>query len=406
MKNNTNSSLPSHIVHTDIRTDTITEITEITENREVKEVKEITEMTEFTEVISANPGFGFHSIGSDGRFIQISQTELDWLGYKREEVVGKLSFYDLLTDPDKKRFQQRFPVFQQTGIARDVEYNWVGKDGSIVPISVNGTAIKNKSGEFMNTATIVINLSQRKRIESAAREVAALKQKQELQVFLEQDIQNPIASSNKLLKLILAGGAGNLTEQQKKIFTDLKYTNDRVLKKMKVLLETQRADEEPLVSEAKMITSHDTFAQQMPLWKVVEGCVIRVARSSDFVEKQLAFELDLNSSSIIVDTHAFQRLISHLLENAARFSPLHGVISIGCVRELDYFELIIKDQGAGFQDKQLQELSTPIPEESLDNTVTALGIFLCSRIVEAYGGEITCGNQINSGAVVTVRIPM
>ena len=385
MKNNTNHSSNSFQA---LCTDTFSEVTDI------------------TEVISSNPGFGFHSIGSDGRFIQISQTELDWLGYKREEVIGKLSFYDLLTEHDKKRFQQRFPVFKQTGIARDVEYNWVGKDGSIVPISVNGTAIKNKSGEFISTVAIVINLSQRKETESAALEIAALKQKQELHAFLEHDIQSPMTSSNKLLKLILAGGAGNLTEQQKKIFTDLKYTNDRILKKMKVLLETQRADEQSQSTEAKTITPHDTFAQQMPLWKVIEGCVIRVAQSSDFVEKQLVFQFDLNSSSIIVDTHAFERLISHLLENAARFSPLRGAITISCVREANHFELIIKDQGAGFQEQELKELSAPVSEESADTNVTALGMFLCSRIVEAYGGQIICGNQINSGAMVTIRIPM
>ena len=399
MKNNTNhSSIPSQAIHSE----TILEI---------PEAFEIPEMPEVAEVISANPSFGFHSIGSDGRFIQISQTELDWLGYKREEVIGKLSFYDLLTEKDKQRFQQRFPVFQQTGIARDVEYNWVSKDGSIVPISVNGTAIKNKFGEFINTVAIVINLSQRKKTESAAMEVAALKQQRELRAFLEDDIQNPMTSSNKLLKLILAGGAGNLTEQQKKIFTDLKYTNDRILKKMKVLLDTQREDEqsrvvEKIPSTEKSSSPRETFAQKMPLWKVIEGCVIRISQASDFVEKQLAFELDLNSSSIIVDIHAFERLISHLLENAARFSPVHGVIGIACVREPERFELIIKDQGIGFQDKELEELSAPVAGESSHTTVTALGMFLCSRIVESYGGEIVCGNQINSGAIVTIRIPM
>jgi PAS domain S-box-containing protein len=358
-----------------------------------------------SEVISANPGFGFHSIGSDGIFIQISQTELDWLGYRREEVVGKLGFHDLLTETDKKRFEQRFPVFQETGIARDVEYNWVSKDGSIVPISVNGTAVRSKAGEFMNTVAVVINLSQRKKSESAARRVAALKQKQDLQAFIEHDVKNPIMSSNKLLKLILSGGAGTLTDQQKKIFADLKYTNDRILKKMKVLLDAQRLDEYPHADGSIIVPARETFAQQMPLWKVIEGCVIRIAQSTDFVGKNLSFELDLNSSSIIVDTHAFDRLISHLLENATRFSPDNGVIGIACKRESHAFELIITDQGKGFSAKELEEVLTPVTEDSM-SPITALGLFLCSRIVEAYGGEMLCSNVSPSGARTTVRIPM
>ena len=40
---------------------------------------------------------GYHSLDKDGTIIRINDTELAWLGYGREEVIGKLRFADLLT---------------------------------------------------------------------------------------------------------------------------------------------------------------------------------------------------------------------------------------------------------------------------------------------------------------------
>ncbi|MHB9096705.1 MAG: MASE3 domain-containing protein, partial [Syntrophales bacterium] len=40
---------------------------------------------------------GYHSLDKDGVFVQINDTELQWLGYARGEVIGKLKYVDLIT---------------------------------------------------------------------------------------------------------------------------------------------------------------------------------------------------------------------------------------------------------------------------------------------------------------------
>ncbi|MBL8163269.1 MAG: PAS domain S-box protein, partial [Anaerolineae bacterium] len=42
-----------------------------------------------------NAPTGYHSLDKDGIFVQINDTELDWLGYSRDEVVGKLKFTEI-----------------------------------------------------------------------------------------------------------------------------------------------------------------------------------------------------------------------------------------------------------------------------------------------------------------------
>src|SRR5207244_2678796 len=55
---------------------------------------------------------GYHSVNADGTIIAINDTELQWLGYTREEVVGKRRLREFLTPDSQKVFEERFPIFK------------------------------------------------------------------------------------------------------------------------------------------------------------------------------------------------------------------------------------------------------------------------------------------------------
>ena len=55
-----------------------------------------------------NAPCGYHSMDSSGLLIRINDTELSWLGYRREEVVGVLYFSQLLTTDSQQAFDTRF----------------------------------------------------------------------------------------------------------------------------------------------------------------------------------------------------------------------------------------------------------------------------------------------------------
>ena len=58
---------------------------------------------------------GYHSLDSDGVFVAINDTELSWLGYPREEVVGRMRFSDLLAPDERPRFDACFARFLAQG---------------------------------------------------------------------------------------------------------------------------------------------------------------------------------------------------------------------------------------------------------------------------------------------------
>lgn len=110
---------------------------------------------------------GYHSIDKDGTFVRMNDTELEWLGLKREDVIGKIKFIDIVTSEGLHTFEESFDKFKASGIMKDLEYEFVRKDGSILPVLLSATAINDIKGNFLMSRATVYDITDRKQIELA-----------------------------------------------------------------------------------------------------------------------------------------------------------------------------------------------------------------------------------------------
>ena len=113
---------------------------------------------------------GYHSLDATGTFSRINDTELNWLGYTRDEVLHKLKFSDLATPNSALAFQEHFSKFKQQGWISDVEFELVRKDGTILPVSLSATAIKGSEGDFLMSRSTLFDITDRKRAQTALQE--------------------------------------------------------------------------------------------------------------------------------------------------------------------------------------------------------------------------------------------
>lgn len=112
---------------------------------------------------------GYHSLDQDGLIVRINQTELDWLGYTREEVLGRVRFVDLLTPDSVRLFRENYPPFMQRGWVRDIEYELLCKDGRVLPVSLSATAIRGRDGNYVMSRSTVYDISERRQAEMRLR---------------------------------------------------------------------------------------------------------------------------------------------------------------------------------------------------------------------------------------------
>jgi len=143
-------------------------------NRDISTLKQAEETREkyVTEIhdLYNNAPCGYHSLNSDGQFIQINDTELHWLGYSREEVVGKLRFVDILSAESIATFQANFPEFKKTGSRTNLEFELKRKDGSYFPILLNSTAVYDENGAYIQSRSTLFDVTELKKTQQAFQE--------------------------------------------------------------------------------------------------------------------------------------------------------------------------------------------------------------------------------------------
>lgn len=115
-----------------------------------------------------NAPCGYHSLDPDGRIITINNTELQWLGYTREEILNK-SYAEVLTRESLAIFQTKYPEFKRRGSATNIELNLVCKDGSIFPVFLSSTAVKDDEGNYLHSRSTLYDARDRKQAEEILR---------------------------------------------------------------------------------------------------------------------------------------------------------------------------------------------------------------------------------------------
>ncbi len=113
---------------------------------------------------------GYHSLDLNGTFVSINDTELEWLGYTRDEVVGKMKFTDLIPPQRHDLVQDRLRRLIEDGVLEGTEYEVRRRDGSVFHGLISSSAVRDEAGRFLRSNTTVVNISQRRRAELALRE--------------------------------------------------------------------------------------------------------------------------------------------------------------------------------------------------------------------------------------------
>ncbi|MDX2226800.1 MAG: PAS domain S-box protein [Verrucomicrobiae bacterium] len=120
---------------------------------------------------------------------------------------------------------------------------------------------------------------------------------------------------------------------------------------------------------------------------------------------------------LLADPGQMSQVISNLVINARQAMPLGGKVTIQCenvsltgparmhpLREGEYVQVSIGDQGSGIRPEELTRIFEPFYTTKKDGT--GLGLATCRRIMQAHGGEIICESRLGIGTVFKLWIPV
>lgn len=146
------------------------------------------------EDLYENAPCGYHSLGVDGTIIQVNQTELNWLGYTREEMLGK-KIIDFQTPLSAKEFKSNYPTFKRDGYIQNIEVEMFRKDGTILSLLLSANTVNDADGNFVMSRTSLIDITSRKLVEIELRD----SESRFRQLFEKAPIGIAIAKRDQLL---------------------------------------------------------------------------------------------------------------------------------------------------------------------------------------------------------------
>lgn len=106
---------------------------------------------------------GYHSLDADGLVVRMNDTELDWLGYAREEVVGRMHWADLMPADERAGFYLGHPRLKETGHVANIELALQRRDGSLLPVMLSATAVRDPAGRFVMSRSVVVDMTDLRR---------------------------------------------------------------------------------------------------------------------------------------------------------------------------------------------------------------------------------------------------
>ncbi|MEW1994921.1 PP2C family protein-serine/threonine phosphatase [Streptomyces coelicoflavus] len=110
---------------------------------------------------------GYLSTQLDGRIAKVNTTLLDWLGYQRDDLVGRKHFSDLLTVGGRLYHETHFgPLLRMQGEISGIALELKAADGTRLPVLVTSTVKTGSDGQPLLIRTTIFDARDRRAYET------------------------------------------------------------------------------------------------------------------------------------------------------------------------------------------------------------------------------------------------
>jgi two-component system sensor histidine kinase MprB len=117
----------------------------------------------------------------------------------------------------------------------------------------------------------------------------------------------------------------------------------------------------------------------------------------------LEFTSDLDEWYVLSEPSALERAVVNLLDNAVKFSPAGGTVSL----RLSDGRLTVRDQGPGIPDDELPHVFDRFWRSPTARSLpgSGLGLAIVAKVVQQAGGTVTLQPAEAQGTEAVIRIP-
>ena len=240
------------------------------------------------------------------------------------------------------------------------------------------------------------------KLEAARRRQARLEdERKQFTAALSHDLRTPLASARVMLEAVKDGVVSSPAEQAEYIRRSLVEINN-LGELVDDLFELSLIDAGALRLELK----------PTPLQELVLSTAEGMSAAAGKKGLLLNLEVDEHIGDVIMDGLRVRRVLMNLIQNAIRYTPADGSVTVAAHDEGSEVKVEVKDTGEGIAAEDLPRIWTRTfrsdPSRTRDDDglpQSGLGLATAKAIIELHGGWISATSQVGKGSAFTFSLP-
>ncbi|MGH7972139.1 MAG: sensor histidine kinase, partial [Limisphaerales bacterium] len=172
--------------------------------------------------------------------------------------------------------------------------------------------------------------------------------------------------------------------------------SERVLSMLNALMDITEAESGMMRLQPELVDLRQVASEAIELYEYVAE------------EKHIQIQAELDGAcEVSLDRIRIRQVFANLLDNAIKYTPEGGRVTVSIRREKSSAVAVFRDTGVGIAPEEQEKIWTRLYRGDKSRSQRGLGLCLSlvKAVVEAHGGEATVSSRVNNGSEFTVRLP-
>jgi PAS domain S-box-containing protein len=371
----------------------VTTIRDITEQKRAEEALRLSE-EQFAKAFYSSPVAIVISRLEDGQLVDVNQAWCHLLGYTREQAVGHTPMD--LNIIVAEAHQQTVELLINAGQIQNWETSIVTRAGEIRDILFS-MELLDLHGES-HILTIFTDITERKQMQRQELELTLEKERVQMLTSFVQDAAHEFKTPLTIINTT-AFVMARLPEMEKRQSkADIIETQIyRITKLVDMLLLMAHV-------ESRVLAEHSAVDISMLVETVCQQAVTHYGQ-----HPALHIEMETGVPFTVKgDPDTLAEAFWQVMDNAFRFTPADGAITVSVKAVNEQIHLVIRDTGFGISLEDLPRIFKTFWRQDKAHTLSGfgLGLPIAQKIVDQQGGRIEVASKVGVGTTVSIILPL
>ena len=361
--------------------------------------RKLKEANEFLTNLIESSVDGIIVTDTKGNILIFNKGAENILGYKSEEVVGKMNIRSVYPPGVAKEVMEKLKSPDYGGIGKLTSFPIVHrrKDGELIEGDLSASLIYDEKGNEIGSVGIFKDLRERLRIERELREMQqALLQSEKLAAMgrltsqIAHELNNPIYGIMNTLELLKTEIP---PESKRRRILELSLSEtQRLAEMLRNMLSFSKPEEEK--------------RKPIKINELVEGILLMMERQMRESNIKVETYFDEGIPEVMASTNQMRQVMLNLIKNAKEAMPKGGTLTVRTTREDNKVLIHIQDTGAGIPEEIRDKIFEAFFTTKQKVKGVGLGLSVCYGIIKDHGGEIKVESEVDKGTSFKIHLPI